>query len=1371
MLTVRGNRRLSACKLLLVGALLLGSFVTPSASLAQENQASSSTLATLSTLEVQVAASSDDAEQSDSGSVSLTSSDLELVLDTSVQTVGMRFNGVTIPRGSTIVNAYVQFKTDEVSSEATNLIIQGEDTDHAATFVVSNGNVSARPRTSASASWSPAPWTTAGAAGPDQRTPDISTVIQEIVTRPGWASDNSLVLIITGSGRRVAEAFDGDAAGAPLLHVEYDSTGNRLPGVAISAPGNSWTFNAGNSITFTGTASDIEDGDLTASLVWESDLDGPIGSGGSFSRSDLSVGVHHVTARVTDSGGQTASDTVTITVFANTAVLVGAGDIATDKQRDEATAVLLDTLPGTVVTLGDNAYPNGTAEEFSNYYEPTWGRHKARTRPAPGDNDYNTPGASEYYNYFGAAAGDPTKGYYSFDVGAWHIVVLNTECSQVGGCGSTSPQGQWLQADLAANPSTCTLAIMHKSRFASGTTSTAGQDFWSLLYQARADVVLGGHAHFYERFALQDPNGAADPVNGIREFVVGTGGASLHSFGTIAPNSEVRNNTTWGVLKLTLNPTSYDWEFIPIAGQTFTDSGSAACVTAPGSTPTPTATATPTPTGTSTNTPTATNTATATPTPTNTPTTTATPTQTPTATATNTPTPGPSPTPSNTPTSTPTLVPSNTPTSTPTATSTPTSTNTPTPTATPTPTSTPSSNPLYLSLASNGSVGGVAANDEDILWFNGATWAMYFDGSDVGVGGVDVDAITIIDADTILMSFDKAVTIGTLAVDDFDVVQFDATSLGTITTGSFSLYFDGSDVGLDTTNEDVDALELLPDGRLLVSTIGNSTVPGVSGVDEDLLAFTPTSLGDTTSGTWAMYFDGSDVDLSTSAGEDVDGVDVAANGDIYLTTVDLFAVPGISGADEDVFVCTPTLLGDVTACTYSPALYFDGSTWGLAANDVDAINLPLAPAGTPAPTSTPTGTPTPNSTPTPTLTNTATSTPTNTPTATATPTQTPTATATDTPAPGPSPTPTHTPTPTNTPTATATPTQTPTATPTDTPAPGPSPTPTDTPTDTPTPTPTHTPTSTPTPTNTPTATATPTQTPTATATDTPTPTPSNTPTNTPTPTLTNTPTATPTPTNTPLPSTGAIYLSLGNGGTVGGVTAQDIDILRFDGTNWFMFFDASDVGISTTGQNLDAFYIVDADTILMSFGVSVTLGTLTADPVDIVQFDATSLGDTTAGSFSLYFDGGDVGLEDTVNENIDALERLPDGRLLVSTTGNSTVPGVSGVDEDLLAFTPTSLGDTTSGAWAMYFDGSDVELATSSTEDVDGVDVAANGDIYLTTTGLFAVPGVSGDDEDVFICTPTSLGDVTACTYSPALYFDGSTWGLDANDVSAINLP
>jgi hypothetical protein len=171
-------------------------------------------------------------------------------------------------------------------------------------------------------------------------------------------------------------------------------------------------------------------------------------------------------------------------------------------------------------------------------------------------------------------------------------------------------------------------------------------------------------------------------------------------------------------------------------------------------------------------------------------------------------------------------------------------------------------------------------------------------------------------------------------------VQFNATSLGNTTAGNFTLYFDGSDVGLSTNGEDVDVISFAPDGRLLISTWGNPSVPGVSGNDEDLLAFTPTSLGTNTAGTWAMYFDGSDVGLANTSDEDIDGAFVAANGKIHLTTFGSFAVTGVSGADEDVFVCTPTSLGDVTACTFSAALFCDGSAWGLGTNDLDAIDLP-----------------------------------------------------------------------------------------------------------------------------------------------------------------------------------------------------------------------------------------------------------------------------------------------------------------------------------------------------------------------------------------------------------------------------------------------
>ncbi len=260
-------------------------------------------------------------------------------------------------------------------------------------------------------------------------------------------------------------------------------------------------------------------------------------------------------------------------------VLVGAGDIAScTSSGDEATALLLDRIPGIVFTLGDNAYESGTTAEYSACYDPSWGRHKARTRPSPGNHEYFTPGAAGYYAYFGAAAGDPERGYYSYDAGAWHVVVLNSHCAAIGGCDRGSPQEQWLRADLRAHSAHCTLAYWHRPRFSSGLGDRPTlEPFWDALYEAGADVVVNGHAHSYERYAPQTPRGEQDPERGIREFVVGTGGAGLDPITETAANSEVHNDDTYGVLKLTLRLTAYDWEFIPVPGQTFADTGSAPC--------------------------------------------------------------------------------------------------------------------------------------------------------------------------------------------------------------------------------------------------------------------------------------------------------------------------------------------------------------------------------------------------------------------------------------------------------------------------------------------------------------------------------------------------------------------------------------------------------------------------------------------------------------------------------------------------------------------------------------------------------------------------------------------------------------------------
>lgn len=261
--------------------------------------------------------------------------------------------------------------------------------------------------------------------------------------------------------------------------------------------------------------------------------------------------------------------------------LIAAGDIAScSGDGDSQTAALIKTLPGTVATLGDNAYPLGLPSQFADCYAPTWGAFKERTRPAAGNHDYAVPGAAGYYDYFGAAAGPRGKGYYSYDLGAWHVVVINSNCAAIGGCQQGSPQQRWLQADLAAHPATCTLAYWHHPRFSSGAEhgdDPEMTDIWQTLQDAGTDIVLSGHDHDYERFAPQDANGAVDPAHGIREFVAGTGGASHYPFGPREANTEVRNNTTFGVLVLTLQSDSYRWRFVPVAGGSFTDDGTSAC--------------------------------------------------------------------------------------------------------------------------------------------------------------------------------------------------------------------------------------------------------------------------------------------------------------------------------------------------------------------------------------------------------------------------------------------------------------------------------------------------------------------------------------------------------------------------------------------------------------------------------------------------------------------------------------------------------------------------------------------------------------------------------------------------------------------------
>jgi lipopolysaccharide/colanic/teichoic acid biosynthesis glycosyltransferase len=261
----------------------------------------------------------------------------------------------------------------------------------------------------------------------------------------------------------------------------------------------------------------------------------------------------------------------------NHPILVGAGDIARcDSNADERTAALLDSIPGIIFTTGDNVYPDGAPADFTSCYVPSWGRHLARTRPVPGNHDYQTAGAVGYYRFFGARAGVPGGGFYSYDVGSWHIVALNSEIDM----GESSPQVKWLRQDLLAHATRCTLAYWHVPRFSSGDThgdSHHSAVVWDVLYRAGVDVVLNGHEHYYERFAPQTPAGTLDPIYGIRQFIVGTGGAPSHSFAHPSVNSEVRRAGVSGVLAVRLMPNMFEWWFIAAERSAFTDSGIGVC--------------------------------------------------------------------------------------------------------------------------------------------------------------------------------------------------------------------------------------------------------------------------------------------------------------------------------------------------------------------------------------------------------------------------------------------------------------------------------------------------------------------------------------------------------------------------------------------------------------------------------------------------------------------------------------------------------------------------------------------------------------------------------------------------------------------------
>ncbi|MEZ4714087.1 MAG: hypothetical protein R3A44_43285 [Caldilineaceae bacterium] len=705
-----------------------------------------------------------------------------------------------------------------------------------------------------------------------------------------------------------------------------------------------------------------------------------------------------------------------------------------------------------------------------------------------------------------------------------------------------------------------------------------------------------------------------------------------------------------------------------------------------------------------------------------------------------------------------------------------------------------SSDIIYLSTSANGTVGALAYRDEDILAYdpNTNTWSLIFDGSDVGLSGVDVNAFTVLSDGSLLLSTDNPVTVsGAGSVDDSDILHFIPTSLGDNTAGSYELYFRGANVGLTTSGEDINAIDFAPDGRLLISTLDSVSVPGVSANDEDILAFTPTALGDATNGSWSLYFDGSTAELTAST-EEIWGLSVDASGKLYLAMAGAFSVTGVSGTAADIFTCTPITLGaNSTSCTYAP--YWNGADHSFGAAAIDGMNLggslgisggpsnqpPTANAGADQTITLPaaanlSGSASDDGLPSASLVTTwsvvsgpgavtfgninALST---TAGFAVNGVYTLRLTASDgaltasddvaitvNPAP-----PVNQP-----PTANAGADQTITL-PASASLSG-------------------------------------------SASDDGLPAPAN---------LVTTWSVVSGPgavtfgninalsttagfaangvytlrltasdgamsisddvvitVNAAASNSDVIYLSTSANGTVGSLSFRDEDILAFDpATNaWSLVFDGSDVGLS--GVDVDAFVVLSDGSLLLSTDNPVTVnGAGSVDDSDILHFIPSSLGNNTAGSFQLYFRGADVGLT-TSGEDINAIDFAPDGRLLISTLNSASVPGVSANDEDILAFTPTTPGVPTSGNWSLYFDGSTAEL-TASTEEIWGLSVAASGKLYLSMAGAFAVTGASGTAADIFTCTPISLGvNNTRCTYAP--YWSGAAHGFGSQIIDGMDI-
>jgi len=865
-------------------------------------------------LDVQVNANSDDAEEIAGGTVQRGDGDLDMMTDTTGTgspkvVVGMRFNGITVPQGASISNAYLQFQADEADTAPTTLTIKGQADDNTPTFSTTLFDVSSRPTTAASAVWTPPAWAAQGDAGFDQRSTNFAGVIQEIVGRSGWASGNSLVLLVTGSGERVAVAVNQIPAAAPLLHIEWNTGGGNAAPVITSdggAPSAAVSPVEGQTAVTDVDATDPDPDTLTYSISGGADMAAftIVPSTGVLAfvsapnyetPTDMGANnVYDVVVSVSDGNGGSDSQAIAVVVQnvnEFVPVIAGGAAVAVSAPENQTAVTDIDATDGDGEVL---TYSLSGGADIGDFTIDSGSGVLTFTVPP----DFELPADANTDNFYEvtvAASDGSFSDTQAVTVQVTDVIeggnsppVITSDGGDSTAALSRSENQTAVTTVIATDPDVPpdpapTFSIVPGADGGAFTiVPSTGVLSFAPAPNFEAPTDTGSDNVYDVTVQASDGNGGTDTqaiavtVLNVNEFppvITSNGG------GDSAAVSAAENQTA----VTDVNATDADIQALTYSISGGDDAARFAIVPASGVLTflvVPNFEA-------------------------------------------------------------PTDVGGNNVYDVVVQASDGGLVDTQAIAVTVTDVVEPGGSPLYFSLLDVATVGSVNAENEDVVFFDGTSFSLAFDGSDVGISAFRIDAFSWVDATSLLLSFDSAGTVAgiTGTTDDSDVVLFTSTSLGDVTAGTFSLYFDGSDVGLTTSGEDVDAVELLPGGNILISTVNTVSVTGVAGEDEDLLQFVPITIGPTTAGTFSLYFDGSDVGL-TASGEDVDAAAVDVDGKIHLSTTGNFAVTGRSGADEDVFVFNPSSLGDTTSGTYSSTLSFDGSVFGLAANDVFAIDLP-----------------------------------------------------------------------------------------------------------------------------------------------------------------------------------------------------------------------------------------------------------------------------------------------------------------------------------------------------------------------------------------------------------------------------------------------